>query len=441
MAEDPELAAFDAPSPEHQIAALLKQGDDAKAAGDAQQAIEIWSRIFLLDINHAEAVARIEETRQHMAEERRSVASALGKGEESYAKGDLAGAKDQFDAVLALSDAGPRPTPATPALPTAAPPSPHDLSAIATPEDVLAEEMDQSGPPGRRSWSLPRAARESVPPIPTAEGEGAKRPLLALNRRTAAIAGAVLLLLAVGVFFLTRSPGGKSEPPPPDTGPSLERATSLFRQGKIAETAEELKRIPADHPDYTQAQKLLASLSARGSGASGEASAAPAAAPPAASEGSDAAALRAEAEKALAEKRYIDALKGFSRAAPHYPADPVFSQKMAEASEKVSELTPAVKLYNDAEYETAIPILWRIYQVSRENQDARSYLLRSYYNQGIGQIQNGLYDKAMESFGEVLSLDPQDVDAARHQRFAERYRGRELDLLGRIYLRYISPRP
>ena len=58
---------------------------------------------------------------------------------------------------------------------------------------------------------------------------------------------------------------------------------------------------------------------------------------------------------------------------------------------KVAELTPAVKLYNEGEFDTAIPILWRIYQADRSHQDARSYLLRCYYNQGIAQLQNGLF--------------------------------------------------
>ena len=124
-----------------------------------------------------------------------------------------------------------------------------------------------------------------------------------------------------------------------------------------------------------------------------------------------------------------------------FRADPTFTQQMAAASEKVSELTPAVKLYNDGEYETAIPILWRIYQASRDNQDARSYLMRSYYNQGVLQLQNGLFDRAKESFSEVLALDPQDVEAVRHRQFAERCHSGELDLLGRIYVRYVSPRP
>ncbi|HZI65794.1 MAG TPA: hypothetical protein VFF17_04445, partial [Thermoanaerobaculia bacterium] len=270
-----------------------------------------------------------------------------------------------------------------------------------------------------------------------------KRPGIALGGRLPLLAGGILvLLLAAGAyFFFLRSPAQKPPATPAAAGPSLEHATALFREGRIAETTEELSRIPRGHPDYAKAQKLLASLSAPSAGASGPGGpSAPAPAAPIGGAGVDAAALRAQAERALAEKRYIDALKGFSLAAPHFPEDPTFSQQMAAASSKVSELTPAVKLYNDGEYETAIPILWRIYQVGRDNQDARSYLLRSYFNQGVAQLQNGLYEKAKESFGEVLALDAEDEEAARHRRFAERYREGNLDLLGQIYVRYISPR-
>ena len=89
----------------------------------------------------------------------------------------------------------------------------------------------------------------------------------------------------------------------------------------------------------------------------------------------------------------------------------------------------------------AIPILWRIFQADRENQDARSYLLRSYYNEGIGQLQNGLYGKAAESFKEVLSIDPSDADAIRNEKFATRYAKGDLDLMGRIYVRHVQQRP
>jgi len=445
LAAEPELPTAEKTSPEEEIAALLRRGDEARAASDRQQAIEIWSRIFLIDINNAEAVTRIDRTRHEMAEESRRVAAALEKGQESFAKGDLAAAKTQFDAVLGVENEPPRPAPPPPPVPSKPVPealSPHDLSIVAAPGDVLAEELEQSGPPGRRrSWTaIPRPSRETAPGVEEPAAEAAKRPAIRLNARVAILGGAILAVVGTGIFFLLRSSGGNSERVSAESGATLEHATQLFREGKIAETTAELQKIPRGHPDYARAQKLLASLGAPAPPAAPpSAASAPAAAAPASEP--NPAALRADAERALAEKRYIDAMKSFSLAAPHFLGDPTFAQEMAATSEKVSELTPAVKLYNDGEYETAIPILWRIYQGSRDNQDARSYLLRAYYNQGITQLQNGQYDRAKESFSEVLTLDPADVDAARHRQFAERSRTGDVDLLGRIYVRYISPRP
>jgi tetratricopeptide (TPR) repeat protein len=444
LAGDPELSFREPASAEEEIAALLVQGDEARARGDRQQAIEIWSRVFLSDIDNEEAAARIEETRQEMTDEGHRLATALEQGQESYARGDLEAARTQFDSILTLDEPTPpaaAPPPPRPVAPPPVPPAavpvvplpPHDLSAVSASSDVLAEEMDQSGPPGRRSWTAPAAPSFGAAVSADEAAAVEKRPGIALGGRLPLVAGGILVLvLAAGAYlFFLRSPAEKPPAAPAEAGPSLEHATALFREGKIAETADELGRIPRGHPDYAKAQKLLASLSGPAASAAGAAGAnAPAPAVPAGETGID----------PPAEKRYIDALKGFSLAAPHFPEDPSFSQQMAVASSKVSELTPAVKLYNDGEYETAIPMLWRIYQAGRDNQDARSYLLRSYFNQGITQLQNGLYEKAKESFGEVLALDGEDEEAARHHRFAERYRSGDLDLLGQIYVRYVSPR-
>jgi tetratricopeptide (TPR) repeat protein len=166
-----------------------------------------------------------------------------------------------------------------------------------------------------------------------------------------------------------------------------------------------------------------------------------AAAVPVSAVDADAAKMRATGETALAEKRYIDALKSFSQAAPAFRNDPTFAQSMGAASEKVTGLTPAVKLYNEGEYETAIPVLWRIYQEDRDNRDAKSYLFRSYFNQGVSQLQNGQYPKAIESFRESLTLEPTDAEALRHRKFAERYQKSDLDLMGRIYVRHLNHRP
>jgi tetratricopeptide (TPR) repeat protein len=431
------VAEHEIPTQQDEIQALLSQGDDDARIGNRQQAIEIWSRIFLIDINNSDAVGRIEKAREEMTEGNRRIAEELKRGREQFEAGDFTGAREAFLEVLASdeNDATARSYLDRIEHELARPSAGLDLSRKTPQGDILAEEMAEA--------AEPEAGEPSSTPTTAAAPAAPRRPID--KRFLMALGAALVLTIAVGGYYLLRGSSGKSGAAAATGGPSLEHATMLFREGKLAETIAELRQIPAEHPDYARAQKLLTSLTRK------TAEGAPVAAPsepgseeapkPAAGPPADAVRLRAEGEKALAEKRYIDALKSLNLAAPAFQSDPTFAPSLGAASERVAELTPAVKLYNEGEYETAVPILWRIFQADRSNQDARSYLLRSYYNQGIAQLQNGLFPKAVESFNEALAIDPADADAIRHKKFAQRYLKGDLDLMGRIYVRHIQQRP
>ncbi len=438
-APEPAAMAPEPPSQEQEIESLLQRGDGAAQSGNRQQAIEIWSRIFLIDINNSEAVGRIEKARKEMSEGNKRVAEGLKRGREAFESGDFTGAREAFLEVLALDESD---TTARSYLDRieselARPSSGLDLAKKTPESDILSEEMADA------------AETEPEAPAPAAEPRPKKeaRQKAPMDRKFLMALGAALLLaIAVGGYFFMR-PGRSGAPAAgaSDGRPSLEHATALFKDGRLDETIAELKSISPQSPDYARAQKMLATLARKvGAGeTAGSSEPAPgaAAAAPASGPAPEAVRQREQAEKALSEKRYIDALTAFNLAAPAYHDDPTFSQSLGAASEKVSELTPAVKLYNEAEYDTAIPILWRIYQAERDNQDARSYLLRCYYNQGIAQLQNGLYARATESFKEAIAIDPADSDAVRHKKFAERYAKGDLDLMGRIYVRHVQQRP
>jgi tetratricopeptide (TPR) repeat protein len=433
------------PSQEQEIESLLARGDEAVQSGNRQEAIEIWSRVFLIDINNSEAVTRIEKARQEMAEGNRRIAESLKRGRERFEAGDFTAAREAFLEVLALDENEQTARSYIDRIEQelARPSAGLDLSRKVPQGDILAEEMAEAAAPAPEPIHEPEF--EPLPVAPAAP------PRRAIDKRfVAALAVAAIVAIGAGAYFVLRPARPAPARAAAEGGPSLEHATLLFRDGKLAETIAELRRISPDSPDYARAQKLLASLT-RGKGRTGAAAPAPeseeaapaekAEAAPPAQPSADAARLRAEAEQSLADKRYIDALKAFNAAGPAFRSDPTFAQSMAAASEKVSELTPAVKLYNEGEYETAIPILWRIYQEDHENQDARSYLIRCYYNQGVNQLHNGLFSRAVDSFNEAVQLDPTDADAIRNKKFAERYRKGDLDMMGRIYVRHVQQRP
>jgi tetratricopeptide (TPR) repeat protein len=429
-------AAEDAAKGEREIALLLKQGDEAASRGDYEGAIEIWSRIFLIDINSVEAVTRIEKAREDMSSGSQQLTGLLEKGKRAFDSGDLDAARSAFLQALSVSERDPTARSYLDRIeaqmaPSSAPePAPASDDAAADFESLSAEpaESERAAPPPKKRTGPSLRVKPSV-----------------------AIIGAVfVVLVAAGAWLVLRPSKAASAPPPAPapappsakSGGSLEKATAFFQEGKIPETIAELKRIGPTDPDYAKAKQLLESLNrTAGAGAPGVAGAsasADAAGGPAVPDPNP---VRARAEKALEEKRYIDSLKDFSAVSSAFPGDTAFAEAMSSASEKVTELTPAVKLYNEGEYETAIPVLWRILQADRGNQDARSYLLRCYTNQGITQLQNGLYPKALQSFNEALQLDPEDKELLRHRKFAERYQKGDLDLLGRIYVRHLSHRP
>src|SRR5258707_805414 len=70
---DPLAGLFGGREPEsdRRVRELLDEGQAAFDAGDPQGAIDSWSRIFLIDIDHQEAARRIDSARRVKAETER----------------------------------------------------------------------------------------------------------------------------------------------------------------------------------------------------------------------------------------------------------------------------------------------------------------------------------------------------------------------------------
>ncbi len=427
-AQPPEASPRPAPAgPSPEVQRLLEEGDRLSERGDQQGAIEVWSRVFLSDLSNPEAASRIENARTRMAETHRRVSEALKQGRSLYESGRLKEAREKFLEVLAIDE---NESTARSYLhriedDLARPAASYDLSASAPAGDVLAEEDE------------PRAEVRGRAPAPARTPSRLRVPLLP-------VAAALVVAIGIGVFLMLR-PHASAPPPPParaaGTGGAdqIAEATRLFQEGKVDEAREALARIPPGDPQHARAQKMLANF--------GPASPRPpeAAAPPASASATPppptSAARRQEAEAALADHRYIAALTEFNQASPAYPDDADFKREMGEAAAKVEEISPAVKLFNDGDYDSALPILWHLYQADHQNGDVKSYLVRCYYNQGVIALQNGLYDKAAKAFDDALGVDPDDALSRRQKAFAQRYSKRPADLLAHVYLKYLRPRP
>jgi tetratricopeptide (TPR) repeat protein len=395
----PSSGASAAPSPGtgDEIAALLRKGDELAARGNPQAAIEAWSEIFLVDLENAQAAARIEAARARMVDSTRRVSEATRAGRSLFDAGQFSEARERFLEALAIDENDPTARSFLQRVEDElARPRNFDLSDRVPATDVLAEEET----PEERPRPEPRAAEAPA----AAEQRPARRSLL-----LPAAAAALVVVIGAGLFFIMRS--RSEEPPPP-----------VPRRAQAAPGAAGVSPPVSTQPPAAAPASSTAS--------------APVSVPT-----QDAVARRSEAETALADHRYIAALAAVNMAASAYPDDAEFRQEMARAAEKVQEIAPAVKLYNDGDYDTALPILWRIYQADHENADARSYLTRAYYNQGVIYLQGEQFAKAAQAFGEAAGLDPRDALAARQRDFAKRYTKKPVDPLARIYTKYLRPRP
>lgn len=418
------------------IAELLGQGDDLAAQGNSQGAIEAWSQIFLLDLNNSEAAARIEKARSAQAEGNRRVTDALRTGRDLYDAGKLKEAREKFLEVLAIDEGEPtarnylqrieeglaRPAPprTTPGL--------YDLSNRTAGRDPLAEE-ELVVPP----LAAPADAEQSAEKSPAAGSRPGKKPSL--------LSVAIVILvaaIAAGLYFVTR--GSSSSTTPPAAAPSgaaIIHARALFKQGKVAEARQALAGIPATDPQYGYAQKLLATFRTSPE----PAAASPPATSTAPATAANPAAARAQGEAALAAHNYISALEAFNECGSAYANDVAFNQEMSQAQTAVAAISPAVKMYNAGDYDSALALLWRLNQNDGANEDVKSYLVRCYYNQGIAALENGNFSDASKDFQEALGVNPADQLSRRQKSFADRYITRSQDLLARIYIKYLRTRP
>ena len=144
---------------------------------------------------------------------------------------------------------------------------------------------------------------------------------------------------------------------------------------------------------------------------------------------------------ALSSGRYIDAVKSLDLVVKARPDDSEAQQGLAKARDAVAALGSAIRSYNEQDYESAVRLLWALRKQDPKNKDVEEYLFKSYFNEGVANLQSGGTKKAAEAFKEAVALRPQDSEVQRHLKFARQYAGGTNDLLSRIYVRHVAPRP
>ncbi len=427
------------------IAELLREGQAAFERREFQNAIDSWSRIFLIDIDHQEAARRIEQARQLKAEREREIEEIFHDAVERFDGGELDAAEQAFRRVLELQPSyvlaqeylekiEERRTPGAERPPAAElPAAPAAVAAAAAPRPKAREELSEEilVPPE------PGVQRPARRPAASGIGVSAKRrggP----SGRFLAIGGAVLVLLVAAGWFVSSRwerlfPNAKpAATPAPALADPIAKARELHEQGRTAAAIAQLRRIAPDDPRAAEAQSLVSQWEAISEEAERPSL-------------SLAASLRRRAaiERAQASAdagRNVEARSLLGRAAEIAPLAGAEAELLESVRGSLRPFDDQIALFEDGEYELALNQLWRRREAEKGNPDLDRLIVDAYHNLGVLDLQRGDPGAALEKFREARKLDDQDPALVRLERFASVYAQRGEDLLYRIYVKYLQPR-
>jgi tetratricopeptide (TPR) repeat protein len=257
------------------------------------------------------------------------------------------------------------------------------------------------------------------------------------------------------------------EPAQPAGPNPIPRAVKLHDAGRAAVALTQLRRVPSGDPHYKEAQALIAKWQdEQAQGAPGVAGgAAPAGAAPgqvgtapgapglpgaAGAAGAQGApvnpeverrsALLDEARNAYQQGTYLLAAERFEAADRLSKLDAADAAQLGHAKERLVPLQRQVAMFRGHDWELALPELWRLHESDPANRDVARMLIDCYYNLGVRDLQHGEAVKAVEKFKEAKKLAPDDAGVSRQLLFAQAYQDRSMDLLYRIYVKYLPIR-
>lgn len=416
---------------QRKIQQYLADGDRAAKAGDYQQAIDLWSRIFLIDVTNDEASHRIENAKVKRREIDGKVEAIIAAGEQAFNARDNDTARAKFDEVLRLDPGNltandfiermAKPAASAGALAFETPfvaPSPPRGDIF---DDEISSSYDSLKPP------------ELVPPkkvvkAKTSEPAQAKRD----SRAGVLITIAAVVVVAAGGWFVWSKYMAKPPYDPSATQAIFHQAEMLAKRNHYDQAIAMLGDVKPSDPQHDKALEMIADLQHKKSQAAEMVN------------GRPAAAVYNEsiiAGRTAFEGHDYDAAKtAFDTAARIKPLPPDISTMYATASQQVAKLEVAKALFSEQKYQDAIANLDPLLQADPQNQSIRRMLSGAHFNLGAAALQEERLPDAILQFDQVLKVDPNDETAKRSKTLAERYTGQPKDLLFKIYVKYLPLR-
>jgi len=434
------------PDDQKKIEQYLADGDRASEAGDHQQAIDLWSRIFLIDVTNDQASERIERAKVKRREVEEKVEALVRSGTTAMDRKDFARARSDFNEALRLD---PNSMTARESLEQLDRADAKPGSAAALPEDdkidldFFADEIPEGieaplvPPPPGTALPSPEAAAEEKrggEPLPKAKAKKASAlpKLPQLPMRTILIIVGVLLLGA-GAWFGLQYFKGKPEVETASTADAvLARAKVLSGRGKYDEAIALLRDIKPNDPQHQAALLMIADLQQKKTGAASMIDGKPA--------DQYYREKIAAAQAAFDLHDYAGAKAAFEEAQRVKPLPSDVKMQYDAAAEQVSKLDAAKKLFTEQRYDEAIANLQPLFDQDPQNANVQRMIVDAHFNLGVKALQEQRTSDAATQFDEVLRVAPNDDLAKRSRELALRYDKQPKDLLYQIYVKYLPLR-
>lgn len=449
----PSLGAPSLDSPpsggdDDRIQSLLDEGQSSFDAGEYQAAIDAWSRVFLIDIDHDEASRRIELARQRKDESDRELEETFHRAVDTIESGNVIEGRAMLEELLERRpdhhgarerltrlDAAGSAAVAEPEAPGPGPVLGDDAPDLSGP--MFEADLDDG--PGEALPPVAGGHTFSPPPPVAAPTSVGRRNLFANRRFVYVAAGALLVVLGVGWFLLNNwgalFPNGPSldpmEAPIVRTNP-LAEATKLHLAGDVEGAIALLENLPESSPRYERAQEQIAewrreldtTAAAERSRREG-----------AATQERQRDSLLEAARRAYGERRFLVAAKQFNAASKIAPLDGPAADLFEDAKRQLVPIQQQITFFREGDWERIQAPLWRLLESDPDNQDALLLLTDSYYNLGVQSLRRGLPDEAYGHLVEANRLAPDDAFISRLLQLSTTYRGnRNPDLLYSIFV-------
>jgi tetratricopeptide (TPR) repeat protein len=419
---------------QRKIQQYLADGDHAANAGDYQQAIDLWSRIFLIDVTNDEASQRIEHAKAKRREIDSKVETIIAAGEQALNARDNETARAKFDEALRLDpgnstaqdflDRITKPVSDGVAAKFEAPfvPPPPQRGDIFDDDAATSGSYDSLRPPD--AGPAKKVVKPKAPAAPTPAKRGSRTGVL--------LTIAAVVIVAAAAWLLWSKYMTKPAYDPTTTQAIFRQADALAKRNRYDPAIAMLREVKPADPQHDKALEMIADLQHKKAQAAETVNGRPAAVVYDES---------VAAGRAAFEGHDYDAAKNaFDTAARIKPLPADVSTMYATASQQVAKLDGAKTMFKEQKYQDAIASLDPMLQADPQNQSIRRMITGAHFNLGATALQEERLPDAMREFDEVLKNDPNDELAKRSRTLAERYSGQPKDLLYKIYVKYLPLR-